>query len=224
MATFNFNAYGHDFERGLMILRDSLTAALQALDLQREKIGSEYDEYNAALARGELPRGEFDEETGSWVWEQSQFFDYDLELIEETKSAIRKAHATALYHLWERVVRHWTRTHGRENHDELVAKVEALGLAVDGRMKAISHLNNALKHNSQRFGPKLLETWPELLPANYVETLEQAKARALEWKEQGHGDGEVWPNWFEAITLTDAHIDTIFHAIRASGPRADTPF
>lgn len=107
MVAFNFNVYGHDFERGLMVLRDSLTAAMAAL---RERISAEYDPYKAALDRGEPPVGERDEESGAWVWEQSQFFDYDLELIEETKNALRKTHATAIYHHWERVIRSATST------------------------------------------------------------------------------------------------------------------
>lgn len=49
MVAFNFNVYGHDLERGLMILRDSLTAATAAFDQQRERISAEYDAYNAAL-------------------------------------------------------------------------------------------------------------------------------------------------------------------------------
>lgn len=224
MVAFNFNVYGHDLERGLMILRDSLTAALHALDLQGEKISAEYAAYNEALKKGEPPIGEFDEESESWVWEQSQFFDYDLELIEETKSAIRKTHAIAIYHLWERVIRHWTGAHGRETHDDLAAKVAEKGLVVHEQMKVISHLNNALKHNSQRFGPMLLAGWPEVFPANYAEVVERRKVQAAEWKERGHGDGEFKPDWFDAITLADTHMDAIFEAVRTSGPRANTPF
>ena len=67
MVAFNFNVFGHDFEGGLMILRDSLTAAMAALDQQRERICSEYDAYKAALDRGEPPIGEWDEESGAWV-------------------------------------------------------------------------------------------------------------------------------------------------------------
>tara|TARA_R110000782_G_scaffold40150_7_gene92814 strand:- start:3820 stop:4494 length:675 start_codon:yes stop_codon:yes gene_type:complete len=224
MVAFNFNVDGHDFERGLMILRDSLTAALQALDLQREKVGTEYDEYNAGLARGEPAKGDFDEESETWIWEQSQFYDYDLELIEETKGAIRKTHATAIYHLWERVVRNWTGSHGRETHDMLVEKLVEKGLTVDERMKTISHLNNALKHNSHRFGPLLLAAWPEVFPADYADQIERQKQQATDWKERGHGNGEFWPDWFDRITLTDADMDTIFDVVRRSGPRANTPF
>ncbi|MNS06317.1 hypothetical protein D3C72_377390 [compost metagenome] len=224
MVAFNFNAYGHDFERGLMILRDSLTAALRALDDQGAKVLAEYDAYNAALAEGKPPVGEFDEESETWVWEQSQFFDYDLELIEETKSAIRKTHATAIYHLWERVIRNWTDSHGRETHDMLVDKLAEKGFVVNDRMKTISHLNNALKHNSHRFGPLLLAAWPEVFPVDYADQIERRKVQAAEWKERGHGDGEFWPDWFDNITLTDADMDTIFDVVRSSGPRANTPF
>jgi hypothetical protein len=224
VVAFNFNAYGHDFERGLMILRDSLTAALGALDLQGEKIVAESAAYEKAVADGQPRSGEWNEESETWEWEQSQFFEYDIELIEETKSAIRKTHATAIYHLWERVIRHWVDAHGRETHDMLAEKLAEKGLVVHDRMKTISHLNNALKHNSQRFGPLLLEAWPEVFPDNYAEMLERRRDQAAEWKERGHGDGEFWPDWFDDITLTDADVDMIFLAVRESGPRANTPF
>lgn len=224
MVAFNFNAYGHDFERGLMILRDSLTAALDALDLQRRAVSAEYDAYSEGLKRGELPSGEFDEERGAWVWEQSQSFDFDLELIDETKGAIRKTHAIAIYHLWERVVRHWTSAHGQETHDQLTARVAEKGLVVHERMKVISHLNNALKHDSQRSGPRLLAGWPEIFPQDYAEMVERQKEGAAKRKEQGHGDGEFRPDWFDAITLADADMEVIFEAVRTSGPRANTPY
>lgn len=223
MVAFNFNVYGHDFERGLMVLRDSLTAAMAALDKQRERISAEYDAYKAALDRGEPPVGERDEESGAWVWEQSQFFDYDLELIEETKNALRKTHATAIYHHWERVIRSWTSAHGQETHDELAAKAVEKGQRIADRLKVISYLNNALKHNSQRFGPLLMEAWPEVFPEGFADLVKRRREEAAQRQANGIGDGEFWPDWFDAITLTDAHVDEVFVATRASGPRAHVP-
>ena len=193
MVAFNFNVYGHDFERGLMILRDSLTAAMAALDQQRERISAEYDA------------------------------DYDLELIEETKNALRKTHAIAIYHHWERVIRSWTGAHGRETHDELAAKAIEKGQGVADRLKVFSHLNNTLKHNSQRFGPLLLEAWPEVFPKGFADFIKGRREEAAQRQANGLGNGEFWPDWFDAITLTDAHVDEVFVATRASGPRAHVP-
>lgn len=223
MVAINFNVFGHDFERGLMILRDSLTAAIGALDEKRKEISGEYEVYETAVAAGAERTGQWDEEAG-WIWEQSQFFDYDLELIEETKSSLRKTHAVSIYHLWERVIRHWTNTHGHENHDRLVEKARAAGLAVHDRMKVISRLNNALKHNSQYFGPLLLAEWPELFPADFAETRQQRIAKAAEDHAEGRGNGEVHTDWFEVVNISDKHMDEIFSIVRESGPRANTPY
>lgn len=222
MVGFNFNVYGHDFERGLMILRDSLTAALTALDDQRTKIHVEYDAYNLGLARGDEPTGEFNHQTGSWVWEQSQFFDYELELIDETKAAIRKAHTVAVYHHWERVIRSWTGLHGNESHDELAAAATAKGVAVPDRLKTVSHLNNVLKHSSRRSGPNLLAEWPEVFREGQAEIITNELKAAAERKERGE-DADYSPDWFEAIHLSDKHIDEVFAVTRAGGPRAHIP-
>ena len=55
MVKLNFNAYGHDFERGLTILSGSPTTALYALALQRTKIDAEYTQCRLGGGQGHGP-------------------------------------------------------------------------------------------------------------------------------------------------------------------------
>ena len=223
MVAFTFNAVGHSFERGLMILRNSLTASLAGLEQQEAEVTREWDAYNAMIEAGGQPIGQYEEGFG-WIHEKSDEFKFDLDLISDAKSTVRKIHTIAIYHLWERIARTWTNNHGPGGHDDVAKGLEACGLKLDPRLKKVSFLNNALKHNSQKDGPKLLEQWPGVLPDGFDRWLEDRKAvEAKRLKDTGEGDGHFRPDWFQAINLTDVHMDDVFGGVRESGPWANTP-
>ena len=74
-----------------------------------------------------------------------------------------------------------------------------------------------------RVGPLLLKAWPEVFPKGFADLVERRREEAAQRQADGLGNGEFWPDWFDAITLTDAHVDEVFVATRASGPRAHVP-
>jgi hypothetical protein len=120
--------------------------------------------------------------------------------------------AVAAYHLWERIVRSWTKAPAKADHEMLVKLVEAKGITVHFRMAAIRDLNNALKHNSEKYGPALLVSWPELFSARFREGIRHRLAKIS-------GDPTASKvNWHEAITINSDQMDELMDAVRASGP------
>ncbi|GEM_PF-2365813 len=204
MAWIGFNTSGFELERGIGILQESLKAALDALEQKHQDTVREYEDYEVGVAAGTIEReGEW--EDGVQIWEKSQFYDFDLEVIAETVRAVRKAHVVALYHHWERTIAAWARYEkalpegvDKPHHGHLREALLKAEIVPHPRLNAVRDLNNALKHNSEDYGKKLLISWPELLPSNF-------KPRA-------------YTNWYELITLTDSDLSVIAEALIRSGP------
>lgn len=208
MTAFNFNFYGYDYEHGIMVLSDSLLAATDALAAKRKSTDEEWAKYEADVSTGLIEeKAEYDDETGAMIWNQSQFYEHDLELIEEGVQALRKAHVIALYHLWERIICQWAEAPANYKHNDLVALVKAKGIEPNDRFTDVYNLNNVLKHNSDRSGPKLLEGWPEMFW-----NAEKLKAR------QEAGDKRIF--WSNSIVITSERMEEVFSAMRRSGPVA----
>lgn len=208
MAAFNFNFYGYDFERGIDVLNDSLVAATEALAAKEKATRKEWDEYEERVASGDIAeKSEYDDETGALLYNQSQLYDHDVQLIGEALQAIRKAHVIALYHLWERIVREWTGAPQNARHDNLIDRVRDKGIEPPERLEHIYRLNNVLKHNSEDSGPKLLASWPEIL-------LWQDKLRARV------AEGETRICWESKVILSEGAMEEIITVMKASGPLA----
>lgn len=198
MAWIGFDTAGYDLERGIGILQDSLKAALDALEDKRRLTVKQYEDYDAGLAAGTIePEGEW--EDGLCIWEKSQFFDFDIEMIDETVVAVRKAHVMALYHHWERTIARWARRETliaaeveKPNHGHLRTALLSAGITPHHLLDAIRDLNNALKHNSDDFGAKLVKSWSELLPSGL----------------QSGPDID----WYEVITLKETDVRQIAEA------------
>jgi hypothetical protein len=198
-----FDAYGHDFGRSLMILDDTLTAAEQGLEEKRARLVEEFANYEVSGKR----IGEWDED-GRKVWEQSDIYQFDLELVDECLVNLRKSYVIAFYHTWERMVVRWAGVGQRANHNELRRGVESKGVRPHARLDAVRDLNNALKHNSRGFGANLIQSWPELLPPNFYVT----KNYMI--------DDRFLIDWFSLITITKEQMREVIAALRASGPEA----
>lgn len=212
MALLNINWQGIDFERGLDILQDSLDAATSALESNRQSIQQKWDEYEDAVANGAHPNEVWEDDYK--VWDQSLAYESDIRMIYETRDIMVKAHVIAVYHLWERIVRAWTKAPAGADHKKLVKLVEAKGITVHPRMDTVRNLNNALKHNSEKYGPALLASWPELFRARFRKDIgvRLAKIRA--------DPAASKVNWHEEITITADQMNEIMDAVRASGPTA----
>lgn len=221
LVALRFNLLGHDFEHGLMILSDSLLAATDALKSKSAQIANNYQKYEARLAAGEPPEGEWDED-GVKIWERSEFFRFDLELINEALNTLRKAYVIAVFHHWERVIRRLTGLSGHETFDRLVESAAARGQPIHARLTLVSDLNNTLKHDSMRAGPKLLKSWPGVFPPGYADRLAKREAAAAARAAQGLGDGGMHYDWHDAVQLSQEHMDEVFAIVRESGPRANT--
>jgi hypothetical protein len=205
-----FNTAGYDLARGIDILVDSLKTSTDALAARHAQTAKDYAAYETGVADGSIKRiGEYEEGIG-WIWEQSEHYDYDLETIAEVLATMNKAHVVALYHHWERVILRWAKIQkpkkkGNVNHEDLCGAIEAAGFKVHPRMAAIRDLNNALKHNSAKYGPDLLVSWPELFDDDF---------------DPGGGQNV---NWHDAISITVVQMDEIVEALRSSGPPTYLP-
>lgn len=210
MALLNINWHGADFERGMAILRDSLDAVTAALEANRTDTQKRWDDYEQAVENG-APREEVWEDEVK-VWDRSFAYQEDILMIVETGDMMRKIHVIALYHLWERIAGAWTKASSKADHKKLVRLVEAKGIAVHPRMDAIRDLNNALKHNSETYGPALLKSWPELFTPRFRDTIEERRKKISANPSASRID------WHEAISISPGRMDEIFDAVRQSGP------
>jgi hypothetical protein len=198
-AGLSFNAIGYDYGRTLMTLSDTLTAAEQGIAGKRAAAELDLATYNAG--------GEFigEREEGFTLWEQSDVYEFDIELLDESLVALRKSYVILFYHSWERMVGRWAKVASRASHDELVAGMEKQGIKKHARLDAVRDLNNALKHNSKAFGKALLKSWPEVLPPGYTLPAD-------------YDNPAIRPDWFEIITITPDIIQEVVETLRASGP------
>lgn len=210
MAILNINWHGFDFERGLSILDQSLSAATGALELNRAAVQKQWDDYEAAVAAGAPEDVEWDDDIK--VWDRGMAYENDLHMIQDAHGVMRKAHVIALYHLWERVVRGWTKAPASADHKRLRKLVEAKGIKVHPRLEAIRDLNNALKHNSEKSGPELLGSWPELFSDEFKSGIAERLDKARTDPQRPMID------WFEAIRINDGQMAEVVLALRTSGP------
>lgn len=193
MALFNFDARGYVFQSGIDTLLAAYSSAARALTEDIAKIDAE----SAAYEEGGEWIGE--REDGYVLWEQSQIFEMQRDMALEALADLRKAFSLAAYHHWERSARKWTGDHS-SSHDDLAMKVSKIEIAIHPRLSAIRDLANTLKHNSLKFGPALVSSWPAVLPSGFT--------------KPGYGD------WYGSVTLNEDHITEVFNIVAASGPTA----
>jgi hypothetical protein len=211
MVAFNFNFYGYDYERGITVLTEGLSAATEALERKRADAAAEWKVYEHGITTGEIEEEEErDEETGSLLWSRSLVFEHDIKLIDEGVLALRKAYVIALYHHWERIVRQWTDAPTGARHDKLVKRVKAKGVEPPERFGHVYLLNNVLKHNSETAGPQLLERWPELF------------WNAGKLRERVAKDGTPI-RWENTIIVGEKAMVTIIETMKVSGPVSHIP-
>jgi hypothetical protein len=92
----------------------------------------------------------------------------------------------------------------RHDHKSLLSEAKDAGYPPDPELVRVVSLANALKHNSERYGVALLDSWPEIFPRQF------------------RGPPKL-SNWAYSIQLTDEHLSEIFEIVRKSGRTADRP-
>lgn len=196
-----FDAHGYDYGRSLAILDDTLTAAEQGLEDRRARLAADLADYETSGVRiGEWADG------GQKIWDQSDVYEFDIELVDEGLANLRKSYVIAFYHSWERMVGRWADVGSKANHKELRRAVENKGVGPHPRLDAVRDLNNALKHNSKDYGAALIASWPEVLPPGFALGDDYGK------------DDKVKIDWFSLVTISHEQMREIIVALRASGP------
>lgn len=202
MVKLTFNAHGFAFENGVTVLLDTYRLASEALDANHNRLKVDLANYEESMASGEPPVGEWDDE-GYTLWTQDRVLELQIEDAQDALHVLRMSFVVALYHHWERWLRRELNYNGR-GHAKLVAKAIAHGINLDSRIHRVVTLANLLKHSNDDLGPKLLISWPELLPAT-------AAARAPK-------------DWYAAVILTNETVQEAAEVVLASGPRRDKAY
>lgn len=206
MAKLDFNFWASDYEHRLTVLADTLAAAEGALNAKSAEIEALAKKYEADVEAGIVPNEEeYEEETGAMIWSRSWGYDQDLEVINEGLVSLRKAFVVALYHHWERTAQRWTGVDSTSGNYALLQAVRDKGRSPPNRLQHVYHLNNVLKHNSQKFGPMLLREWPEMFMFSHM-------------LQQRVDKGDVSFDWAERVAISADQMHEIFDVIRASGP------
>lgn len=207
MAKINFNFWASDYDHRITVMSDTLLAAEEALDAKSQQIADEAAAYEADIAAGSVDDDVvYDDDTGSVIYRRSSAYDYDLDVIDQGLVALRKSFVISLYHLWERTAKGWSGASTANEHSKFLKAVRAKDVNPPERLEHIYFLNNVLKHNSRKHGPKLLTAWPEIfvLPHMLQKQLDEGKVR-IEWSER--------------LAISKGAMAEIFAVIRASGPK-----
>lgn len=200
-SNLGFDAHGYDYGRSLMILDDTLAAAERGLEHKREGLVADLADYEASGSRiGERA------DDGSKIWDQSDAYASEIELVDEGLANFRKSYVIAFYHSWERMVGRWANVGAKADHKELRQAVQDKGGKPHPRLDAVRDLNNALKHNSEVYGAALLKSWPEVLPPDFGLPDNYSKSDSAKI------------NWFSLIAISGEQMREIIDALRASGP------
>lgn len=203
MANLVWNFQGYIFAEGIAALRAAYNKATQALEEELQSLRAEAYAYQQGLESGEVDWiGE--REDGYVLWGQEQVYELEIASKQEGLCALRKAFVLAAYHHWERGARGWTKSQKRD-HSGLVKAVQKLGIEIHPHLEAVKDLANLLKHNNDKRGSDLVDSWPQVMPRSF----------------QG---GVTGVDWYGAVSLTDAHLGQVFQAITSSGPDVKTVF
>jgi len=198
MAPLPFNMLGYIYESGLDSLRASFVSGSQGLRQKLEDTTKALDDYQHSLRNGGEWIGERDPEEGYVIWDQEQVFNFDIDAAHEAYGELRKAFAIAAYHYWERSIRKYCKAQGGK-HADLVTKALGEGFPISSDLNRTHRLANALKHNNDSSGKKLLDCWPEVFSSTF--------------KQRKHMD------WYSVVHLSDDQVHQAFDIILSSGPQ-----
>lgn len=197
MVPLKFSTFGFAFEHGVGVLLAAYRQASEALQADYHRLKIELSEYETSLAEGNDPVGEWSEE-GYALWTQDQILALQIEDSEDALRVLRRSFIIALYHHWERWVRRQLR-YDDTGHDKLVEKASASGISIDPRLGRVRDMVNLFKHSNNKWGTKLLSSWPEVLPLYFTSNTEA--------------------DWYEAVRLSEEIVLEIADIVKASGPR-----
>lgn len=200
MVVLSFNAHAFSFESGLDTIEQGYEAAVGGITLEINRKKAAFYDYSRHIENGGAPTEERDDD-GGLIWSQDQLLQGTIFVAEEALMSLRKAYAVAIYHHWERSALQWTNRKS-EKHDDLARRVLAMGYPIDPRLHIVRDLANLLKHDNDRWGMKLHESWPEVFPADFRPPL----------------DGAWSVNWYDRVALSADHIKVIVKTVKGSGP------
>ncbi|AJY46507.1 hypothetical protein [Martelella endophytica] len=197
---FRFDADAYRYSKSVDILKDTLSAALRGLRDQRATLQEEYNQYE----EGGVRIGEW-EDDGVKLWDQADVYAFQIDATDEAIANLYKPYVIAFYHNWERNLARRANLKDKPNHTVLRDALSKMGVTLPDRLDAVRDLTNALKHNSDYFGRKLLKSWEELLPMNFSPRKE-----------------ENLTDWYELINISGNQMLEIIATVRKAYPDVST--
>ncbi len=198
MAPIPFNILGYRFEKGLQVFKESFDSAMVGVLRKKEAIQAELMEYKHSLDNGGKWIGERDED-GYLLWDRETLLEMDLEESAEAVVELRKAFVLAIYHYWERTIRIYCHT-TEPGHPNLIDRAKENGIMIGQHLERVHLLANVLKHNSSKWGNRLIRAWPDVFSTRF--------------------QSNDQTDWSAALAITDLHVNDAFEAILNSGPRS----
>lgn len=181
------------FGFGLDSIARAFRSALKAFEEERLKVESDWEAHLKAVDAGEAETITEDQITGA-------YFDYGehvgelLHEVEGSKRHIREAFVTLLYHHWEKKASELLKLSKYEQSKAFNAAKAASWTTDEEMIGKLRMLANCIKHDS---------TQAEQLNAIDPSYFDQA--------ETSYG-------WYDALRITDAHVEAFIAAVRSSGP------
>lgn len=202
MVKLTWNVLGWIYQDGIRSLRETFEAALEGINERMQSAYREIDEYDASVRAGAPPQTEIDE-NGVVIDDYRDVLIYKTITAEETKSALNKALAIALFHHWERAARGWTKaSHGKfitlRNH------VLQTGYPIHPKLDDLHLLVNLLKHANAKHGLPLFEQRPDLFREQFTPSRSRIE-------------------WYDELYVSDQHVAEFIDVIANSGPVATPP-
>ncbi|WP_242098834.1 hypothetical protein, partial [Sphingomonas sp. CROZ-RG-20F-R02-07] len=178
---------------GLDSIARAFRSTIKSFEAERSLIESDWAAHEKAVEAGEAETVVEEETTGA-------YFDYGEHIgellyeVEESKRLVREAFVTVLYHHWEKKVAELL---SLKRYDQKKAFVAAklVGWKTDeGMIDKLRMVANCIKHDSTQ-----------------SQTLNSLDKSYFDQAEIAHG-------WYDALRITDAHLEAFIEAVKSSGP------
>lgn len=168
-------------------------SSINAFDAEESRIAADWDAHQRAVSAGEAVTVVEDESSGSHFDFGAHTGDLLYE-VEEGKRHIREAFAIVLYHHWEKKVCELLTVKTYKQDNAFVAARAAGWSPDENTINKLRIVANCVKHDS-------------------------TEAQKLDALDDTFFDKTEIPNgWYEALRLSDAHMDLFISALRLSGP------
>ncbi|MEG8028977.1 hypothetical protein [Sphingomonas aerolata] len=196
------------FVRQLASLRAAYVRSHDVFTAEQAQTSQRLGDHIERLMAG-ADNDDADDGEGNYV-SRRMLLDIENRAVIAADVALRKSFVTAVYHLWERSVQRWSIFGGKgnPNHADLVELARNAGVTGDlSALKPIHNINNALKHDNEK--------WLKLLDEK------DYKKYVFYPYDLKHGPK---PSPYEMVSLKHQDLVDLFDLMATLGPDISQPW